>query len=204
MISPLDRQLALEFEAAMEAGREEVVQQFLAAHTHVLERLIPISAVWPKYRLGTEFVTDFLIVGGANTNDPRPHVALVEIERADARLFTKKGDPCAELTHAVRQIQDWRAWITAHRAYLASQLRDRWSAETAGEDQDGREIALQQRLMEHFAVRLFVIIGRRSSMGVGERLRLAQMNDDLPGITILTYDVLLDWLLSGHWKDVQF
>jgi hypothetical protein len=49
---------------------------------------------------------------------------LVEIEPSDVQLFTGRGDPSAKLTHAVRQISDWRNWITENSAYARSILPD--------------------------------------------------------------------------------
>ena len=42
-----------------------------------------------------------------------------------------------------------------------------------------------------------VIIGRRHRMTVQDRMRLAQMNDDLDGILVMTYDMLLDRIIDG-------
>ena len=34
-------------------------------------------------------------------------------------MFTGKGDPSAALTHALRQLSDWRTWLTFNRDYAA-------------------------------------------------------------------------------------
>ena len=36
----------------------------------------------------------------------------VELESHNAKSFTKKGDYTKELTHAIKQIIDWRSWIS--------------------------------------------------------------------------------------------
>lgn len=49
-------------------------------------------------------------------------VQLVEIERADNTLFTNGGDPSSKLTHAIRQVQDWKLWIRDNRDYYQRQI----------------------------------------------------------------------------------
>jgi hypothetical protein len=39
-------------------------------------------------------------------------------------MFTRAGDPTRDLTHAIRQIKDWRNWISNNRDY-ASKSRDK-------------------------------------------------------------------------------
>jgi hypothetical protein len=62
-------------------------------------------------------------------------------------------------------------------------------------------LAIDQRLRGlaegGFSLRFIAIAGRRNTMTVADRILLAQMNDDLDGIEIITYDVLLDWLLDA-------
>jgi hypothetical protein len=64
-------------------------------------------AAWvkPKQRLGSEYEMDFLI---AQQRSSGLIFYAVELEPPQAILFTKKGDPPAALTHAFRQISDWR------------------------------------------------------------------------------------------------
>jgi hypothetical protein len=58
--------------------------------------------------------------------------------------------------------------------------------------------------MKHdFSDEYLVIAGRRSDLTGSDRLRLAQMNDDLNCIRVITYDVLIDALvkrLHGQWR----
>lgn len=197
MLSTLDaRRLAAELEAVIDDGREEKIHQFIVANTEVLGFVGPNATIWSKYPLGNEFVTDFVSVGDEGwTNDPRPLVVLIEIEKANVPLFTAKGDPAAFLTHAIRQVQDWKRWVSGNREYLARDLNSRWN-QRSGTEADSRELALRRQLIYHFAVDYRVIAGRRTEMRVAERLRLAQMNDDLANIKILTYDAILDELMG--------
>ncbi len=87
--------------------KEEVVQVFLTENPILLEQRA--IRVLPKYKLGAEYVTDFVIVL------PNEQYVLVEIEAPKCRLFTQKGDPAKELTHAQRQVEDWRHWVRCQR-----------------------------------------------------------------------------------------
>lgn len=192
------RRLVASFETALDDGREEFIHQFIASNTQVLGFVGPgvDSWMWSKFRLGHRFVPDFLCVGDEGGNDVRAHVTMIEIERANASLFTAKGDPSAFLTHATRQVQDWRRWVTENRDYLARDLQTRLGdhLEKGGTDCD--TIApVQRALIHHFRVVYFVVAGRRRRMRVADRLRLAQMNDDLTNIEIITYDGILDRIM---------
>jgi hypothetical protein len=187
---------ALEFERLLGQDREEDLHVFLASRPDLLAELGDAELHWSKVRLGAEYVADFLIMGGGGHNDPRPQVTLIELERGDIRLFTSKGDPAAYLTHAVRQVQDWKRWVMTNRDYLARELEERWTeaASSAG----GRGTRMLEKMMQHFAVQFVVLAGRRMGLTVQEQLRLAQMNDDLLNIRIKTYDTILDRLVRIH------
>jgi hypothetical protein len=62
--------------------------------------------VLPRHRLGAEFVPAFII--GADSSDAYNWL-VVELESPRLSFFTKAGNPRAQLAHAIRQIQDWRA-----------------------------------------------------------------------------------------------
>lgn len=101
------------------ASREEDVQKYLEKNPMVLiQHLGGGHGRWviPKKRLGSEFVTDF-IIGQRNSNGYDWQA--VELESPNARMFTKAGDPTARLTHAIRQIHDWRAWLAKNQNYAA-------------------------------------------------------------------------------------
>lgn len=76
-------------------------------------------AVIPQQRLGSEYVTGFLI--GQEGTACVSSIA-VELESPKARLFTKKGDQTKELTHTVRQTTHWPALdsLTSCRVFLGS------------------------------------------------------------------------------------
>jgi hypothetical protein len=104
------------------APNEAAMQTFLEENPEVLVQ--PIGGgydrwVVPKARLGAEHETDFLV---AERDATRYVWYAVELERPQARLFTAKGDPSAALTHAIRQVNDWRTWLSYNRGYATRHL----------------------------------------------------------------------------------
>lgn len=108
------------FESALDGARDEHdMQEFLEDHPLFLTQLISGgSGAWviPQRRLGAEYVTDFLIAQEASGGFAW---YAVELERPQAKVFNKNGDPSAALNHALRQIGDWRDWLSNNRDYAA-------------------------------------------------------------------------------------
>jgi hypothetical protein len=101
------------------AAGEAEMQVFLEENPQFLCQHLPAARgyfVIPTKRLGSEHVTDFLL--GEDTPHQRTWHA-VELERPQAPLFTRRGDPAAALTHAMRQIDDWRNWLSRNRDYAS-------------------------------------------------------------------------------------
>jgi hypothetical protein len=99
------------------APDEAAMQKFLEENPRFLvQHLTARHGYWviPSKRLGGEHITDFMI---AELDGAHPTWFAVELERPQAKLFTKKGDPSAALTHALRQIDDWRIWLSHNRDY---------------------------------------------------------------------------------------
>ncbi len=113
------------YKAALDTARDEGdMQRFLEAHPRLLIQQLTAgrrSWVIPKKRLGSEHETDFVIAQQAS--DGLIWYA-VELERPQAKMFNKNGDPSAALTHALRQVNDWRDWLSRNLDY-ASRPRDR-------------------------------------------------------------------------------
>jgi hypothetical protein len=161
------------------AKREEDVQQFLQANPkYLIQHLGGGHGRWiiPKQRLGAQHVTDFMI-GEKDSMGFRWQA--VELESPLAKMFTKAGNPSAALTHAIKQIQDWRMWLAANQNYAA---RDR------GEDGLGlTEI--------HPDVEGVILMGRRATESYETRRLRRQMGRDAK-IEIHTFDYLLEALIG--------
>jgi hypothetical protein len=110
------------FESALAGARDEYdMQRFLEANPRPLIQHLGGRGAWviPKKRLGSEHETDFVIAQEAS--DGLVWYA-VELERPQARMFNKNGDPSAALNHALRQISDWRDWLSRNSDYAARPL----------------------------------------------------------------------------------
>lgn len=93
------------------------MQRCLETHPRMLiQHLTGARGAWviPKQRLGTQHETDFLIA--QKLSDGLVWYA-VELERPQAKLFNKNGDPSRDLNHALRQISEWRIWFRRNRSY---------------------------------------------------------------------------------------
>ncbi len=183
---------------------EEVVHQFLWRNAFLLDLFYEGGYIVSKFPLGDRHVTDFVVVGYRNwTNDFGIHATLLEIENPTSKLFTKNGDPAATLIHALRQVHDWGSWLSNNSEYFRRTLQARLLL--ASGDQDSikstrslsgfyRDVvaqAMNQRLSYGFKI----IAGRRTDMTIGDRMRLDEMNGSLNGISVMTYDALLDgWM----------
>ncbi len=128
--------------------------------------------VIPKQRLGAEYVPDFMI---AERHSFGHEWEAVELESPQARMFTRSGDPTSALTHAIRQIQDWRAWLQRNQNYAARPITQGGLGLT---DITGD-------------VHGMILIGRRIHVSAGTQDRRRQMVSDLR-IAIHTYDFLLE------------
>jgi hypothetical protein len=145
---------------------EEPIHRFLVRHPVFLPLWYPYgNRIFSKLPLGSQHVVDFAFAR-EDSQGVRWH--FLEIERADCRLFTNKGDPSKELMHGVRQLTDWNDWFSSNLSYVTQHLPF-------------------SQLMRHRGIimppELTLIIGRR----IDEQRRplLREM-----GVRIMTYDRL--------------
>jgi Shedu protein SduA, C-terminal len=158
------------------ATSERELQAFFESHPNLLiQDLEGGQGRWvvPQKRLGSEFVTDFVI---GERHSFGFQWQAVEIENPLAPLFTMKGNPSAELTHAIRQITDWRAWIKRNQNYT-SRCREAQGLELIDIDS---------------SVRGLILIGRERNLDPTTNDRRRQLVQDLQ-IDIHTYD----WVARG-------
>lgn len=164
------------FENTVElATREQDVQTYLTANPIMLVQ--PLGGghgrwVIPHKRLGSEFVTDFVI--GDKDSSGYTWVA-VELEGPRARLFTKVGDESAALRHAWRQIEDWRVWLQSNQNYASRRTED------AG-------LGLIDISPNCDA---WIIIGRRGDLGPAQQARRREWGQR-NNVKVHTYDWLIE------------
>ena len=165
-----------EMETTLEfADREEQLQKVLTKIPILLvQNLRGGHGRWviPKKKLGSEYVTDFVV--GERHSFGFDWIA-VELESPKSKMFTKGGTPTKELTHAIKQIQDWRAWLKRNQDYAArEQVKDGLGLTDIDANLPG-----------------LILIGRRNADNSTHELR-RQMVQDL-NIKIHSYDTLVDW-----------
>lgn len=164
------------FENALNYARDESdMQLFIEANPRILIQHFAVGrGAWvkPKQRLGSEYETDFLI---AQQGSGGLIWYAVELERPQAILFTKKGDPSAALTHALRQINDWREWLSRNRGYAAQ-----------SREQEGLGL-----IDIHPELDGLIIMGRGADIDTRTTARRRRLARDYR-VEIETYD----WLLS--------
>lgn len=162
-----------EFGALLDGGASEgKLQTFLESHAYFLLLAPPVYdhfIALSQPHLGAEFRADFALYGSCNG----PWWTLVELEPPSEQMFTKAGDPSARLTHAMRQVRDWRAWITDNREYFATNYPDDMSF--------GR-----------CHINTGIIIGRRKDLDRPAAKHLLQINQENRYDWIMTYDGILE------------
>jgi Domain of unknown function (DUF4263) len=120
------------------------------------------ARVIAKYQLGKEYVTDYALERHSGLVD------LVELEASTYLLYTKKGDPTKELTHAEQQVLDWLDWLDTVGTYA------------------------QINLPGLLGPTAYVVIGTSREMSNADKDRLRRRNLMWHGkMVILTYEDLL-------------
>jgi hypothetical protein len=156
---------------------ETEVHQFLASHSYFFNsalRLYGFSPLYSKIRLGHEYEVDFAWV---DTSSFGPEWRLLEIEGPSKSMFTKSGDPTADLLHAIQQVRNWHAWIHENLDYA-------------------------RKLMPHIEYPLgYVFVGRRAELTATNAKALRRLAyDHRMFLEIHT----LDWFISAAASVVNF
>lgn len=140
--------------------REAELHSFLATYPVLVD---PTGfALHSEVRLGSDYRIDLVL----QFQDAERQILLIELERADIKLFTRKGRPRAPITHATQQVEDWLRWWREHPKELPLGL-------------------------DHSIVpKGVVVVGRSKSMDQDAQRRLAHLNANRD-VTVLTYDDLL-------------
>ena|ERR1700682_311771 len=169
-----------DFERVLDdAPDERSLQTFLASFPALLGPLAPIGGdVWclDRPRLGSEFVPDFLLVSITSVGF---RWSMVELESPNERALTKAGLPAKKLAEALKQIRDWRTWLTDNVAYARGEL--------GLKDIEANCPA-------------YVVIGRRGSLDPKQAKIYRALSSD--GISVMSYDRLLDQMNRGtrEWQ----
>jgi hypothetical protein len=152
-----------------DATDERPLQTLLASLPVLLAPLAQLGGrIWclDRPRLGSEFVPDFLL---ASTTSVGFQWTMVELESPVERALTRAGLPAKKLAEALKQIRDWRMWLTENVAYARSEL--------GLKDIDS-------------TCRAFVVIGRRNGIDSTQIKTYRALSTD--GVIVMSYDRLLE------------
>ncbi len=146
---------AQEYAGLLDAQATEAkVHEFLASHSYFFNgviRLYGCSPLYSKIRLGSEYEVDFVCFDSGSYG---PEWRLIEIEGPNKRLFTKSGQPSADLLHAIQQVRDWHTWIHDNLDYA-------------------------RKVMPQIEYPLgYVFVGRRSELSSSDRKKLCRLAYD--------------------------
>ncbi|MEK7281476.1 MAG: Shedu anti-phage system protein SduA domain-containing protein [Chloroflexota bacterium] len=156
------------------AATEEELHKFIKQNRYLLTRKIHPAHhgqfCISKAKFGSQYIADFLIAG---LDSAGLWWYGVELESPRKRMFTQNGDPTKELSHAIRQIEDWRGWLRQNIQY-------------AQESYPGIDAELP----------CYVIMGSREvEVLAGDKLRSRTrevMKRDKPGLLLHHYEWLLE------------
>lgn len=181
---------------------EESIQKCIERYPRIWRFISQTNPqIVPKMKLGEVYVTDFLIFGSALYSQTQmPTATFVEIERPGYRLFTRSGDESAELRHGLRQLRDWKYWVSEHKQYLRDRLVERIGLDWKRWGHEGPCGVPPYGFSEQY----LLVIGRREAMSAEERLRLQRLNEESWDYKIVTFDMLCDALLPENpWPDLN-
>ena len=114
----LTRNTVERFESIVDdAADEHPIQEFLQEHPALMARaLLGASLCYciPQKRLGSEYVPDFVV---GDIDSLGVHWLLVELETPTSKLVTQTGELEMHARAGVKQIRDWRQWLTDNIGY---------------------------------------------------------------------------------------
>lgn len=148
---------------------ERPLQSYLASTPSILATLLPPSAnYWclDRPRLGSEHVPDFLLAARSSAGF---HWIMVELESPSAKALTRAGLPTRHLAAALKQVRDWRTWLTGNVSYA----------------RDGLGL-----IDIDCNVPACVVIGRRDALDRRQVDQYRALSSE--NLTVLTYDRLYD------------
>ena len=112
-----------EFDSVLnDALDERPLQVFLANHKSLLGPLAPPGGdFWclDRPQFGAELIPDFLL---ASRTSEGFKWAMIEIESPTAKVLTKAEVPAKKLANALKQVRDWRNWLTDNVSYARDEL----------------------------------------------------------------------------------
>lgn len=195
------KEAILEFDSILNQESEQAVQKYLDQNPFIFEFLSDDGSgfIQSHLRLAEKFVPDFVILSRDRwSNNPCLLCTLIEIENPSTPLFTRSGNPTSQLTHALRQVQDWKSWVRNNSQYLQKEFSFLLNTKEMLNLQSHKvvkPIFLSQSVALGVYYRYMIIAGRRTSLQISDLVRLTEMNENMHDIKIATYDAILSgWI----------
>lgn len=138
-----------------------------------------------KPQIGNDYRADFAVL---SNDQGAAEVVLVELEPADAPLFTQDDTPARRLQGAMGQVRDWDQWIRPNYDTFVTDLirRARTLPVYPNRSANGSFLLVDGARLEStwrsfggyslFCVKYSIIIGRWSQLSQSHRERLMYMN----------------------------
>jgi len=174
---------------------EAAAQRYLAKHPEILLGAFTASGFplgqWllPKFRFGSDFVSDFVVLSPSCQVTGYFDVVLVELESPMARIFTKQGRLGKQLNDAMRQLDEWLVWVCENRSYFVRSLQKAITIMTGA----GFGPESPQHVKDILGLSARVVIGRRSMLSSQDNKRRAAISMITTGqVAIVPYDRLVD------------
>ncbi len=165
---------------------EEELQSYLKENNDILVATFgtpewAYNITIPKFKFGSDFISDFVIIHGQSNSY---WIELIELEPADANIFTKEGVYSYRLNGAIKQLDEWSDWIKDNLNYFKSSLQ-KASKEIYPEFYESFNNN------RRFIINKHIVIGRRESLTEADNKRRS-CELEKSYLDIATYDRLIE------------
>lgn len=158
--------------------KEQDYHRFLQAYPAVfLANIMGEYAAVSKLKLGSEYITDFVLVKEGYSDGTI--YELIEIESPHTKLFDKSGKPTEKFNSALQQIRDWKRWLGNNR-YEFHRIFP----------------TVNTKLRKDSKLRFKIIIGKRTDDL--QELEKRQQISALENVEIISFDRLTDFAKSRY------
>ncbi len=171
----------------LDAGNgERDIQSWLNEHPEVVGRLFSWGTwptiIRPHFSLGTEYVTDFLLIDAPQWVD----IYLIELENPSALAFNKDGTYSRSLNSAIKQTNEWKLWVNENHHYFSQRLARVVDIVSRRFD-SGQYEAMVRKVFER---------SDKTREGSLNTVRL----DDRVRFIRTSIDMLKEDIMGGHWR----
>ena len=136
--------------------------------------------VAPELQLGAEYKVDYALLG---RNSIGYHMVLVEFEDVNVNYSIKSINTESKAVRAgITQIKDWKRWMDNNRHYF---MNSYGLGEIAGN-------------IPSWGIYYCLVVGRRSLMTQKDNELRSQLQDELSGLKIISYDRIVDYIPALH------